>query len=103
MCQEAVYVLDQRDNQSGKKKASDAAYTLAMHLFAYELNQAAGACISPTAEATSLLAQDLLSEYDYDGTGTILSNKAKDKTDYYYALELAEILDQYNNGFLCGQ
>jgi hypothetical protein len=102
-CQDAVNILDQRDLNSGKKMAKDAAYTLAMHLFAYELNQAAGACPSSTADAAASAGQDLLVTYGFDGIGGYLRPKGGTKDDYYDALDLAETLDEYNNGLLCGQ
>jgi archaellum component FlaG (FlaF/FlaG flagellin family) len=42
-CEQAVSILDQRDTATGQKMSSDAAYTLAMHLLAAQLNFAAGA------------------------------------------------------------
>jgi hypothetical protein len=100
-CEDGVNILDQRDINSGQKMANDSAYTLAMHLFAYELNQAAGACGSTTADSAGLAAQALLTEYGFDGMGDYLRPKGQTKNDYYYALELADILDDYNNGLLC--
>ncbi|MEJ2270309.1 MAG: SdrD B-like domain-containing protein [Desulfobulbaceae bacterium] len=100
-CVNAVSILDQRDIDSGKKKSSDSAYTLAMHLFAYELNQAAGACQSYAADQAAAAAQQLLFSYDFDGTGSYLRPKGQTYDDYYYALDLKDILDNYNNGLLC--
>jgi hypothetical protein len=100
-CVNAVSILDQRDIDSGKKKSSDSAYTLAMHLFAYELNQAAGACQSDAADQAAAAAQQLLFSYDFDGTGSYLRPKGQTYDDYYYALDLKDILDDYNNGLLC--
>jgi uncharacterized repeat protein (TIGR01451 family) len=101
-CADAVSILDQRDIGSGKKYSSDSAYTLAMHLFAYELNQAAGACQSSEADAAAAAAQSLLISYEFDGTGGYLRPKGQTYNDYYYALELKDALDYYNNGLLCG-
>ncbi len=52
-CEQAVEILDQRvvaingKVGDGKKLASDAARTLAMHLLAAQLNFGAGACTTP--------------------------------------------------------
>lgn len=96
-CLEAVAVLDQRNFATGKKAANDAAYTLAMHYFAYALNQGAGAeAPNATTAAAALQAQALLDKVDYDGTGKYLTNSKL--ADYKEALRLAAILDAYNNG-----
>jgi len=97
-CEEAVSILDQRDIDSGKKSARDAAYNLAMHLLAAQMNFAAGAKTCQEAQDAALAAETLLDEHDFTGTGSYLRSK---HPDYAYALELAEILDQYNNGELC--
>jgi hypothetical protein len=95
-CKLAVSVLDQRDVVSGKKMASDAAYTLAMHYFAYLLNQAAGAePPNATTKAAALSAQTLLAKIHFKGTGPYLTAK---KPDYANALKWAKTLDLYNNG-----
>lgn len=92
-------VLDQRDNVTFKKSASDAAYTLAMHLLAYQLNQAAGACVPDAAtKDAALKGQALLVKVGYDGNGTFLKPKSP---DYQKALTYAKILDEYNNGLRC--
>jgi hypothetical protein len=95
-CEQAVSILDQRDFVTGKKMSKDAAYTLAMHLLAAQLNFAAGAEACQEAQDAALDAEELLDEHNFDGTGKYLRSK---HPDYAYALELAEILDQYNNGF----
>ncbi|MFC5177215.1 DUF7507 domain-containing protein [Nocardioides taihuensis] len=95
-CVKAVSVLDQRDIKSGKKMASDAAYTLAMHYFAYLLNQAAGAeAPNATTLQAATEAQKILDKVNFIGTGTYLTSK---KPDYAAALKWAKILDLYNNG-----
>jgi hypothetical protein len=99
-CDRAVSVLDQLDFATGKKMASDAAYTLAMHLLAAQLNFGAGAETCAAAQDAALAAEQLLGEYDFDGTGKYLRPKGETKSDYYYALDIAELLDQYNNGLL---
>jgi len=97
-CERAVSILDTRDFVTGKKRASDGAYTLAMHLLAAQMNFAAGAETCQEALNASLDAEELLDKHDFTGEGSYLSSK---DDDYAYALELAEILDQYNNGELC--
>ena len=63
---------------------------------AYNLNVTAGAYPCGLAHNASVEAQALLVEEGFIGTGQYL--RAKD-SNYSYALELAEILDQYNNNF----
>lgn len=103
-CEQGVSILDQRDADSGKKKASDGAYTLAMHLMAAQLNFAAGAETCQEAQDAALAGEQLLISLDFDGfdgTGSYLRPKGKDKALYYEALDLAATLDAYNNGLLC--
>ena len=99
-CEDGVSILDQRSLDRGKKKASDAAYTLAMHLMAAQLNFAAGAESCEAAQAAALAGETLLDELDFDGTGSYLRPKKNDTT-YQDALNLAYTLDEYNNGYLC--
>ncbi len=97
-CDGGVSVLDQRDERTNRKRANDAAYTLAMHLLAAQLDFAAGAEVCPAAQAASTAGQALLERLRFDGTGKYL--RPRDR-DYDEALELAEVLDRYNNGELC--
>jgi hypothetical protein len=97
-CAQGVSILDQRDINTGRKKASDAAYTLAMHLLAAQLNFAAGAGTCPAAAQAALDAENLLMSIGFDGTGSYLRPK---DAEYQTALQLAYTLDQYNNGNLC--
>jgi hypothetical protein len=104
-CEAAVNILDHRDIDSGKKMSNDAAYDLARNLFAYRLNEAAGACQSPEADQAALEGQALLAGIDFNGTGPHL-RPAKGKKNggidlYTEALRLSKILDEYNNGLLC--
>jgi hypothetical protein len=110
VCAVAVDILDQREIGDpgvvgdGVKHSSDAAYTLAMHLLAAQLNFGAGAETCDAALDAALAGEELLDEYDFDGTDDYLLNKYKDRTrkaDYAEALELATQLDLYNNGELC--
>ncbi|MDH3323343.1 MAG: T9SS type A sorting domain-containing protein, partial [Flavobacteriaceae bacterium] len=112
-CEDGVNILDQREIYgSGKKKSSDAAYTLAMHLMAFELNQGAGAYHCQLAIDAAMEAHTLLISIGYDGTGDYFKTKGKkgsgtDNTLKSRALELANILDRYNNNLIdeteCGQ
>ncbi len=97
-CQDAFYILDHSDIDSGRKKASDAAYQLARNLLAYRLNQAAGACQSTVADQAALDGQALLDSINFTGTGNYLRPK---NAKYTTAVNLAKTLDQYNNGLLC--
>jgi hypothetical protein len=96
-CEDGVSILDQRDLESGRKRASDAAYTLAMHLLAAKLNLAAGA--DPCGISGTVADADaLLTGIGFDGTGKYLRPK---NAEYQTALDLAYLLDHYNNGLLC--
>jgi hypothetical protein len=98
-CEDAVNILD-HSNLSGKKSANDAAYKLARSLLAYELNQDATACPSPTAANAAAEAHALLEGIEFDGTG---KNYLRPKNELYQdALDLHGTLDDYNNGMLCG-
>jgi hypothetical protein len=100
-CKTGVMILNQVDTKN-KKHANDAAYTLAMHLLAYQLNQGAGAYTCPGMTAIEQEAILLLAKYKFNSTGDyLLGNNNKTKTDYNRALKLASILDSYNNGATC--
>jgi hypothetical protein len=108
-CEDGISILDQRDLNTGRKKSSDAAYTLAMHLLAAQLNQAAGAETCEEVEQAIVDAVALLCGLNngagFDGTGDYLKGKGKNGKNgqYQTALDLAYILDKYNNGCLCGE
>jgi hypothetical protein len=97
-CESAVALLDARDTLSGKKMSNDAAYTLMRALLAARLNFAAGAETCPEAQNAALLAETLLCDIGFDGTGSYLRPK---NAEYQSALDLAATLDCYNNGQLC--
>jgi hypothetical protein len=97
-CELAVSILDQRDFNNGRKMARDAAYTLAMHLLAAQLNFGAGAETCTAASDAALEAETLLVSIGFDATGSYLRPK---NSEYQTALDLANTLDQYNNGYLC--
>lgn len=100
-CEDAQKILDNRD-LNGVNRASDPAYTLAKHLLAYQLNQGAGSyiCYEMTEIETEAVA--LLVKINFAGEGdylrkTIPATKALASR----ALELAAILDAYNNNEGC--
>jgi hypothetical protein len=104
-CEIGVSILSAKDLASGRNRNSDAGYTLAKHLLAYQLNMGAGAyiCYSDEENVLDMInietwAVELLTCLGFNGEGAYL--RAQD--DYYsYALQLAKILDQYNNGMPC--
>jgi hypothetical protein len=113
-CEDGVLILDSRDLDKEKKKANDAAYTLARALLAARLNQDAGACTAfgfdflgeygfdGTFEELLKAADNVLIDVEFDGTGGYLGPKnKKDKDTAAYALWLYEIIDDYNNGYIC--
>jgi len=94
-CARAVSILSTRDCNNGKQYASDPAYRLAKHLFAYGSNQAAGAYSCPAAQTAADAALLLLDQINFTCSGvykgamtTVLQQQAN---------ALALILDQYNN------
>ena len=97
-CQLGVAVLDQRDGLTDKKRASDAAYTVAMQLLAAQLNFAAGAATCSDAQEAALEAEALLVANEFDGAGAYLRPK---DDDHGRAVELAAALGRYNLGDLC--
>ena len=101
---QAIAILEMRDLSSTKKNnnmANDAAYKLARNLLAAKLNVAAGAVTCSALFHAIEDGQALLKDIDFVGTGSYLGPKSRDplRTD---ALELAGILDAYNNGMLEG-
>jgi hypothetical protein len=96
-CADGVKILDQRDLKSNKKMASDAAYTLAMHLMAFKLNQAAGAYSCAAATDAAMKADALLISINYTGYGSYLKSS---NPLYAKALKMAKLLDNYNNNQL---
>ncbi len=101
-CEDAVDILDKRDIQNGKKKASDAAYGLAAQLLAAQLNLSAGAETCQAVVDAVNAGQTLLADIGFDGTGDYFKGKDKNSPQKQEANELAAILDAYNNGDLCG-
>ncbi|WP_461516285.1 hypothetical protein [Porticoccus sp.] len=101
-CDEAVLILSHRD-LNGKNQASDPAAKLARSLLAYLLNIEAGAGTCTEAENAAADGQLLLESIGFNGsTGYFGKGKAaKDDPLYHEAIELAGILDTYNNNNLC--
>ena len=111
-CEDAVAILDAKDIGSGKKMSNDAAYVLARAMLAAQLNQAANACVATqtfnvagvgndlTFTQVMAAAQALLVDQGFDGSGNFLGPKDK-SGDREIALQLAGIIDAYNNGELC--
>jgi hypothetical protein len=100
-CKIGVMILNQMDTKN-KKHSNDAAYTLAMHLLAYQLNQGAGAHACSNMTGIEKEAILILAKYKFNSTGDyLLGNNTKTKADYNRALKLASILDSYNNGASC--
>jgi hypothetical protein len=109
-CDQAVLILNQQDAFTGKKRSSDKAYTLAMHLLAANLNFASGAETCQAALDAAMEGEMLLDLLNFDGSGAYLKNNSPGReavsrrsSEDWAALagELAELLDQYNNGELC--
>jgi hypothetical protein len=92
--------------------ANDAAYGLARNYLAAQLNLMAGACVPEqtfdvpnvgtglTFEQVLNAAQALLVDVGYDGSGSYLEPKDK-SGDRQIALDLAGIIDNYNNEVYC--
>jgi hypothetical protein len=97
-CGNGVDLLDQRDLESGRKRANDAAYTLAMHLLAAQVNFAAGAEVCTAALDAAATGEALLATLGFEGEGYYLRSR---DSEYQTALDLAVTLDTYNNGLLC--
>jgi len=94
----AMDILNKSPIDGGKKAANDAAYGLAAQLLAAKLNVAAGAGHSGFIDGIIDEAQTLLADADFDGTGTYWKGGKNAAAERHMALELAGILDQYNNG-----
>jgi hypothetical protein len=97
-CEDGVSLLEKRDVNSGKKRANDAAYALASQLLAAKANFAAGAETCLAATEAVVAGDALLASIGFDGSGQYLRPK---DSEYVQARELADTLDQYNNGYLC--
>ncbi len=100
-CEDARNLLDRRElDGRNKKRASDAAYYLASHLIAAQANVEAGASVCLEVSNAIAEANALLSIIGFDGTSSYLPPK-KNGADRRLALELAALLDAYNNGDIC--
>jgi uncharacterized repeat protein (TIGR01451 family) len=95
-CTEAVRILNKSTVNTGTKKASDPLFNLAAQYLAARLNQEAGAEDSCITQALTE-AQALLLANNFNGiTHDSLTNAEKTQAN-----DLANTLDDYNNGFLC--
>jgi hypothetical protein len=96
-CLKAVRILDKSTINSGTKKSSDPAFSLAAQLLAARLNVVAGAGTCPAAVTAINAAQALLDGINFDGITHATMTTAQ-KND---ANSLATTLDRYNNNVLC--
>lgn len=95
-------ILDTREVVSGKKKGGDAAYMLARNLLALYLNYEAGACTHPDVTQAQTDAQALLDlAANFNGTGNYWKGGKNAAAERAIALDLANILGDYNNGMYC--
>jgi len=94
-CARAVSILNTRDYNNGKQYASDPAYRLAKHLFAYGSNKVAGAYDCPAAQTAADAAMLLLDQINFTGAGVYKG--AMSTTLQQQADVLAQILDKFNN------
>ncbi|MDH3308224.1 MAG: hypothetical protein OEO77_11985, partial [Acidimicrobiia bacterium] len=101
-CETGRLLLDRRDieDRRNRKRASDAAYNLASHLIAAQSNVAAQAGVCSEITQAIADANALLSGIGFDGTGQYLGPKDKGP-ERQLALEIAALLDAYNNGEVC--
>ena len=98
-CATARAILDKRNVRNLKKMASDPIYGLAAQYVAAYANLSVGAASCAQVQEAVTAAQALLVAAGYDGTASRIANR---KTDLARtALQLAGILDLYNNGGLC--
>ena len=100
-CESAVRLLSKRDIETRRNRANDGAYNMAAQLLAAELNLAAGAVTCPEVATAVEEGQALLTKIEFDGSGKFLKGKNK-RADRATANKLASILDDYNNGGVCG-
>ena len=100
-CEDAVNILDKRDINSGRKKASDAAYGMAAQLLAAMVNLSSGAETCPEVVDAVNEGSILLFDIGFDGTGDYFKGKDKNSPLKQEANDLAYMLDEYNNGNLC--
>jgi hypothetical protein len=99
-CEAAHAILDKRDVDSGRKRASDAAYGLASQVLAALANLSATATTCASATGAVVEAQDLLESISFEGTGSYLRSR---HPLYGPAVSLAHVLDSYNSGVLCDE
>jgi hypothetical protein len=91
-------ILSKTALDNTKNSANDAAYALAAQLLAAKLNVAAGAAVPGWASTAITQAQTLLANADFNGTGEYWKGGKNASANRATALNLANILDHYNNG-----
>jgi len=97
-CEDAVRILDKRDN-SGKKKASDPCFNAASQLLASQLNEEAGARTCAALVELQAETQAELVDLEFAGDACRL-NKRKDGDSITLLNTNAGELDDYNNNEL---
>ena len=101
-CHDAVDILGKRSTD-GHNRASDGAYKLASQLLAAKLNLASDAETCPAVLRAVNAGNGLLTKIGFDGTGDYLGPRTSMRNERKHAIKLAEVLDEYNNGNLCGR
>jgi hypothetical protein len=103
ICEDGVNILSKRD-LNGANKANDGAYDLAAQLLAAKLNVSAGAGVCAAATDAIDDGQAFLEDQGFTGLGDYLrpGGSPANRALRQQALDLAGILDSYNNNTLCG-
>jgi hypothetical protein len=96
-CLKAIRLLNKSTIDTGKKMASDPAFSLAAQLLAAELNVVAGAGTCPAAVSAINDAQTLLAAVHFNG----ITHDKLSAAQASQANSLATTLDRYNNNLLC--
>jgi hypothetical protein len=96
-CLKAVRLLNKSTIDTGKKMASDPAFSLAAQLLAADLNVKAGALTCPNAISAINDAQALLATVHFNG----ITHDKLSATQTTQANSLGTTLDRYNNNLLC--
>lgn len=101
-CEVGVNILN-KSTLDGEKKASDPAFNLATALLAAKLNVAAGAGTPQVVHDAIAEADNILAGIGFDGYAGTEGKKGewfpKKSPERTRALELQELLDDYNNGY----
>jgi hypothetical protein len=99
-CSDAVSLLSKSPIGGKKPSANDALYGMTAQLIAAKANYAAGAGQDDDVTKAIADAGVLLAKYGFNGTASYLPSKVTGEklTDRGLALQLATLLDKYNNG-----